>query len=337
MSDEIDSPWWSVCSDIKSVKIGEGITHIGNYAFVGSDNLVSVSYPTSLTTIGEWALGECESLAEVDLSGCTKLTTIMSDAFAYDKALSNLTLPAALQTIGKLAFIDCNALTEITSLATVPPTLTGADSGEDAFSGVPKDIPVNVPIGTRAAYTTALGWKEFTNINDGQCGDDANWSFDNVTKILTITGTGAMWNYEMNTNKAPWDKFKPEILSIVLSEGITTVGDFAFYNCISAQSVAIPTTLTSIGTYSFHRCLVLPSIDLSKCTNFTTIMLNVFWYCPALSSFNFPTSLETIGEGVFWNCGSLTTVDLSKCTKLTSIANNVFFLCFKLASVKLPA
>ena len=126
----------------------------------------------------------------------------------------------------------------------------------------------------------------------------------------------------------------------VLHEGktytVTSIGDYAFYNCYVLTSVVFPVSLMSIGDYAFYNCSALTSVDLSS-TSLTSIGDNAFRYCVALTSVDLSsTSLTSIGEYAFYNCDALTSVDLSS-TSLTSIGYATFYNCDALTSVAFPA
>ena len=126
----------------------------------------------------------------------------------------------------------------------------------------------------------------------------------------------------------------------VLHEGktytVTSIGDYAFYNCYVLASVTFPATLTSIGDYAFSGCSALTSVDLSS-TSLTSIGDNAFRGCYTLTSVDLSsTSLTSIGDYAFWDCDALTSVDLSS-TSLTSIGDYAFRYCVALTSVDLSS
>lgn len=94
----------------------------------------------------------------------------------------------------------------------------------------------------------------------GSCGATENdyltWTLDTQSKTLTISGTGAMTDYDNADNKAPWLAYDDESLTYLkLGEGLTHIGDYAFYDRTYLNELRIPTTVTSIGNYAFYRCL----------------------------------------------------------------------------------
>ena len=87
----------------------------------------------------------------------------------------------------------------------------------------------------------------------GECGDNLKWSLSS-DGTLSITGTGEMTNYDI-LNPAPWlstSSIKLSIKSVIFSDGITSIGNFAFYSCSNISSATIPATITKIGQFAFQ-------------------------------------------------------------------------------------
>lgn len=146
---------------------------------------------------------------------------------------------------------------------------------------------------------------------------DATWKYDAATSTLTISGTGASKDCGAMINKAPWTSYKDKITTLVVEEGITSLGYYSFFNMTKLTKVSLPSTLTKIGglgtvvsdegSYGcFQDCTALEEITLPK--NLTTINSCAFRGCTALKSITIPDSVTTIGNGVFAGCTSLADV-----------------------------
>lgn len=110
----------------------------------------------------------------------------------------------------------------------------------------------------------------------GSCGKNVNWSLDPSVGELVISGTGAMNNYDLNTgNPSPWRK--ADVKSIIVEEGVTEIGTYAFYYCVNLTNVSLPNSLTKIGAFSFTGCNALTDIEIPS--NVTTIGHSAFCYC----------------------------------------------------------
>ena len=118
----------------------------------------------------------------------------------------------------------------------------------------------------------------------GACGDNVNWTYDSSTYTLTISGTGKMHDYY--DNDCPWEDYKNIIKNIVINNGITTIGEYAFYNCTSLTSVTISDSVTKIDKYAFGYCSSLTSIEIPN--SVTSIGLGSFKGCTSLQSMTIP-------------------------------------------------
>ena len=132
------------------------------------------------------------------------------------------------------------------------------------------------------------------------------------------------------------------ITSVTFPSSLTSIGEFAFYNCSGLTgelNLGGCTSLTSIGDFAFAHCSGLTSVDLSGCTNLTSIGSNTFYECSGLTSvdLNECSSLTSIRSYAFYKCSGLTSVDLSGCTNLTSIGSYAFIYCRGLTSISLPS
>ena len=137
----------------------------------------------------------------------------------------------------------------------------------------------------------------------GTCGENLTWTLEDGT--LTISGTGDMTNYE-SYNSVPWYSSHSSITSVVISDGVTSIGDFAFSGYSSLTSVTIPNNVTRIGYGAFSVCSRLTSVTISN--SVTSIGEGAFYYCKSLTSVTIPNSVTSIGERVFENCSSLTSI-----------------------------
>lgn len=169
-----------------------------------------------------------------------------------------------------------------------------------------------------------------TTVNSGTCGTNLTWTLTD-DGILTISGTGNMTNFNMNyTNTMPpWWNDKGSITSIVIEDGVTSIGNQAFRACFYLTSVSMPDSVTSIGSYAFYSCSKLNQITLSK--NIQTIPTYGFYNCNKLTEIILPEKLVTIGTYAFNNCYGLTQITIPHGTK--NIYTGAFDSCSKLKTV----
>ncbi|MDR3188190.1 MAG: leucine-rich repeat protein, partial [Prevotellaceae bacterium] len=163
-------------------------------------------------------------------------------------------------------------------------------------------------------------------------GTTGSCTWDLTGSTLTISGTGAMANYSTTTT-APWYSSRASIKAIAIQNGVTTIGEAAFYDCIGVTSVSIPSSVTTIGGYAFAVCSSLTSVSIPS--SVTSIGNGVFQRCISLTSVTIPSSVTTIADYAFFDCGGLTSVTIP--SSVTSIGNSVFCYCSSLTSITIPS
>ena len=167
--------------------------------------------------------------------------------------------------------------------------------------------------------------KGYTYWNEG----NLTWKLD-ADGTLTISGTGAMKDYDIENNKSPVFK-NSNVKKVVIEDGVTSIGAYAFYNCISLTDITIPDSVTSIGYAALAGCVNLTSITIPK--NVTSIGNSAFYGC-GLTSITIPKNVTSIGDSVFESCPNLT--DITIPDSVTSIGNSAFNSCISLTSIMIP-
>ena len=155
---------------------------------------------------------------------------------------------------------------------------------------------------------------------------EPNWTLENG--VLTISGTGKMPNYV----DAPWKRSAREIRSIVIGDGITSIGGKAFIGCANVQSVSLPDTLTSIGDDAFSGCVSLAGISLPDSVK--TFGKRAFDGCTSLQAIVFPANAKTLDAQILRGCTALSSVTLPE--KIKAINMATFYGCTALASIDIP-
>ncbi|MCC8068894.1 MAG: leucine-rich repeat protein [Ruminococcus sp.] len=165
---------------------------------------------------------------------------------------------------------------------------------------------VTEPTTTEPTTTTTVA-SDTDNIYNGSCGENCTYSFDITTGTLTISGTGDMENYSSSSD-VPWYSFKEDIKTIIIEDGVTSIGNDAFYGCISLTEVTMPNSITSIGEYAFFWCKSLTEITIPN--SVTSIDAGAFSGCTSLTSVIIPDSVTSINSFAFHQCTSLTEVTI---------------------------
>ena len=186
-----------------------------------------------------------------------------------------------------------------------------------------------LPLGmVDTAYAAALA--------SGKCGDSATWTLDN-TGTLTISGTGATYNYDMDddgNSAAPWcTKARIQrVNKVVVNSGITELGYSMFSNCTQLTSVSLPSGLKRIGSCLFLGCTRLSAITIPS--SVTTIESNAFTHCDSIAAITLPSGLRTMGDAVCSQMAKLTTATVSG--GVTYLSNYAFNDCPSLKTITLP-
>ena len=163
----------------------------------------------------------------------------------------------------------------------------------------------------------------------GACGENLTWDLTNG--VLTISGTGAMTDFEWDN--IPWYSYCESITRITIGNSVTSIGSFAFPGCTGLTSIEIPNSVTSIGTCAFYGCSSLTSVTIPN--SVTSIGESAFFNCSSLTSVIIPNSVTNIGREAFSGCSGLTSIAIPN--SVDSIGSRVYFGCTNLISLKIPA
>lgn len=188
--------------------------------------------------------------------------------------------------------------------------------------------------------------------SSGTCGDNLTWTL-NDAGTLKISGTGEMLNYSTASNSRPWGT---DIKSVEIENGVTSIGNFAFYYCSNLNNVSIPSSIISIGEKAFGFCSKLTSVTIPasvtnigdrafmQCKGLTNITLSegltclgydMFELCEGLTNVTIPSSVTNVKQGVFSECYNLTTATFSD--GVSFIGNSMFYRCQSLTNVTIPS
>jgi len=239
-------PWHGARDSIGGVYIEGRVTSIGRFAFAGCGNMAMAMISPLVTSIGEQAFSGCGNIRSVSIS----------ERVTY---------------IGDYAFQDCRGLMSVSVSAKVPP-----NTGSAPFSGVDAaNVHLFIPAESAAAYRSADAWKDF-NIQlqytikpvarEWDCGADSGTvtCAQSVDGTFKVSGSGPMADYapgDSGGSSAPWsgsgipgsgDNYT--IFRVIVEEGVTSVGNFAFTDCVKLMSVDIPNSVASIGEGAFSGC-----------------------------------------------------------------------------------
>ena len=227
----------------------DGVTIVGidPYAFANRDRWENMDDNTTLTSVS--IPNTVEEIGEGAFEECTALSSL------------RFAIGSRLKTIGEDAFKDCSSITSLT----IPDSVESI--GSNAFYGLK-----NLKNLTMSGEMDGSGWIEW-------------WSLD----TLTLTGTYVLGRAPADKDGYIWYDTLPgrNARKVILSEGITSIGEYAFYYCQNLEQIVLPQGLQAIGAHAFEECRSL--VDVT-----------------------FPDSLQTLGEKCFKDCNKLQLIDMSK-------------------------
>ena len=141
----------------------------------------------------------------------------------------------------------------------------------------------------------------------GECGRSLKWEFDESSGKLTITGSGAMYNWDKDIDTPPWFSFAGKILSLSLPDELTSIGRYAFYGCNSLEEVKIiPNSKMYIEKLAFKSCNSLKSVTIGQ--HVTNIEAGAFDGCTALEK----VTILNPKCDIAWNSTTLGDPELNK-------------------------
>ncbi|NYT15936.1 MAG: leucine-rich repeat protein [Methanomassiliicoccales archaeon] len=325
---------------------GYPVTIIGDRSFQNNANITSLTIPSSVDLIGEWAFDSCTALISVEIVGSG--STIVG-SFAFQRSsVESVTIGNGVMSLEERAFAVCSHLTSViieeglvnigcaafyaSTLVSIdlPSTVMTISSNEDDFRAM--------GVFSQCYELTAINVDEdnpaFTSL-DGVLYDKSmskllvyplgrpNVSFtvpETVTTIencsfylslhlvsLTIPGNVLAINYSAFS-------FSAALESVVIENGLTNIGEYAFSSCYELTSVTLPDSLLFIGESAFRECRSLEHIEFPG--DLAIIGRSAFYTCP-LTSVDIPDSVQ-IMDGAFPACAQLTTVNIG--SGVTSLA-----------------
>ena len=250
------------CTDLAEIIVPDGVISIGNGAFLQNSGAKRVVLPPSTVYIGHGALRDCSALTSVSLPDSMS-NRLFLDMFEGCTNLKSVDIPDGITDIYEGDLASCPNWTDIYY---------------DNWGRVWNRVVSNV----RDSISDRMNVHFKDNIYDsGSCGENVTWTLT-ADGTLTISGTGAMTDYTYDS-RSPWYSCRTYIKRVVMQQGVTSIGDHAFWDCSGLTSVTIPDGVTSIGG-------------------------GAFWDCAALTSVTIPGSVTNVGQDAFYNCSSLTDI-----------------------------
>lgn len=347
-----------------SFAVPEGVTQIGDSstqsAFFGASNLTSVSIPASVRTIGAAAFYNCNALTNIDFlaakDGNNFDLSIGEDAFGYS-GLTSIVIPARVAAVGGLSrgtFRNNTSLTSVTfekgsRITSIP---TEAFNFCTALKSI--HLPATVTEIERNAFIYCKSLAAVTIEEGGEILKIGNTAFKGTK--LSVTNINALiknvteiseYAYQETTSTVDEDG------TLVIPEGITTIGREAFRKANGIKKIQFPSSLVSIESYAFSECSNLTEVVIPD--GVISIGDSAFRGCASLKKVVVPSSVVDLGNYAFISCFALEEADVAcdigyrmfdGCDKLknltlgntvTAIGDYAFNGCDSLERVVLPS
>lgn len=384
VNSHIIAPWNDKITSINTIVVEDGVTSIGKEAFACCSVLTSITIPNSVTSIGVSAFAVCNNLTSITIP--SSVTTIGDDAFSDCDSLTSVTMNSSLaqQCKEKNVFRYCSSDIEInysniTYTSGVNGTVSGYATANDTNTVVLTVTPDSGYVVKEVSYTVngskttidadTSGNYSFTVpssnttvsatfIPGGYCGAETGgtnmtWTLDD-NGTLTISGTGAMADWSDWNNTAPWSDYGYDINAVEISDGVTSIGDYAFYCCTNLNEIELPSSVTKLGEGAFEMCNSLASIEIKgKVTDvgeftfadtaisdipdglsLSEIPVGLFCGCKKMTSVEIPGGVFAIGDVAFNGCDNLTSIIIPD--SVWFIEDGAFQGCESLTSVTIP-
>lgn len=164
----------------------------------------------------------------------------------------------------------------------------------------------------------------------GTCGDNIIWTLNGTT--LTISGSGVIQDYQ-EFSLAPWNEYADSIYAVVVEDGVTRIGNFAFFGLTKVSAVNLADSVASIGEYAFYGCTRVELLNLGN--GLQEIGRSAFEECTGLMSVKLPEGLKSIGFHGFYRCENLKSITVP--SSVTVMGTTVFGYCTNLRSARILA
>ena len=246
------------------------------------------------------------------------VTSIAGSAFENCTSLTSVEIGDSVTSIGSYAFYGCDKLVEVYNLSSL--NIAKGSVGNGYVGNYALDVYTSLEEKSKV-FTTDDG---FIFYDDGA-----------VRYLIGYEGTETYLVLPDNCNGYSYKIYNyafyycTSLTSVVIGDGVTSIGDRAFCYCDSLRSVKIGDSVTSIGTSAFYECTFLTIVVIGD--SVTSIGACAFYYCDSLTSVEIGDSVTSIGAYAFYNCTSLTSVVIGD--SVTSIGACAFYYCDSLTSV----
>jgi len=289
-----------------TININAGTTIIAGNAFSNYTNLISISIPNSVTTIGTSAFNGC--------------------------GLTSITIPNSVTSIGSSMFNNCYNLTSIN----IPNTVTSIGNSLYILLKLKKIIaPAEIINSIEGGTINSMIWPSSLDtviVNSGALNQSGLQVLNLSNKTLKYLNLKETTNTELS-DESLYNFYS--LQSLVLPKNLQKTSYKEYMACVSLKEIMIPSSVTEIGQRSFEDCRSLMTVTFEANSQLKAIDNLAFYSCHALQSITIPNGVTTIGDGAFWGCDYLTNLSLP--SSVQSISDNSFDGCISLNTISVQS
>lgn len=338
-----------LCENLNNVYIPKNTDNIGAYTFAKTFAMSDIYMPDSLQNIGEYAFWKDDSevlhkvLTVTIYNNCGNIC----DSLFATQHMQNVVVGDSIKTIGNSVFANCpNLISAVIG--------NGVESiGNDNFAQCPKLTMVTIgnsvkTIGNRNFVACPKLETIFIGNAVETIGDN---NFEECPKLEMVSVPDTVQTFGqnnfLNDNSVTLKIRKVDgtiddhvyqdnllfVTTVLIEDGITVIGEYAFYNDTSVQVVSVPNSVNTIGQYAFYNCNSIKEINIPN--GVTAIRSHTFFGCASLENIVTPDSVTLIEDYAFYGCVEAKNLTISNNCK--SIGDNAFYNCKSITALEIPS
>ena len=307
------------------ITIPDSVTSIGKYAFYGCDSLTSVTIPDSVTSIGDRAFYGCSGLTSIYITDLAAWCNIpfgshyanplysAEKLYINGELVTDITIPDSVTSIGESAFCDCDSLTSVT----IPDSVTSIGKSAFAWSTGLKSVTIGAGVTSIGNYAfsrcsglTKINWNA-ENVSDFKSDNDVFYNAGTAGDGVDLIFGDNVKNIPAYVVYASDSKYRPKIKSVTIGAGVTSISDYAFYDCI--YLIKINWNAENVKDFSYRNSVFYNAgtagdgIDVVFGDNVKYIPAYAFHvsdseYRPPIASVTIGAGVTKISDYAFYDC-----------------------------------
>ncbi len=332
-----DKAFWGTYVKSLAFPADSLLRKIGTEAFKNSWRMetADLSSCLQLETLSPYSFMECSELSTVSFASNGILTKIPEGAFRGCTSLLGVVIPASVTGISEHAFWGCFGLHYVCIPSNVRYIGQGVFAGATPVIYAPEGSYAQSYANNNYLVCVDASYEEPVTVQSGTLSNGIIWNYT-THGTLIISGNGEMEDFESSAH-APWYRLAERGLNnLVISEGITHIGERSFQSFEKLKTVTLPSTLKTIGKSAFYACHGIEKLVLPE--GFAKLGDNALYACESLRELVIPSSMYSIGGWALYGLDSVEKYTVSPAnTAFSSDENGVLYNGNKTAIIKYPA